>query len=74
MIASSERIRELAAAVAMAVVVDCGIKGIPMIDRNAVALRLDAPDIVGTWNELMDLCKRVAALARTAQLSVTIPQ
>lgn len=73
---SPETLRKLAELVARSVATDAGIGAIPHIDRTAATIRLAAePELAGmAWPEVRDACQDIAALARTATVTVTIPE
>lgn len=70
-----ERERELAARVAQDIVSESGAEYLPYIDWHAVSMRLpDVPELEGlSRHDQVDPCRRIAELARTATVTVTIP-
>ena len=78
-----DRERDLATHVALSVAADVGLDYTDAIDRNTTLIRLNEltrmgdPRLTGFWqlgrHERYDLCDRIAALARTATITVTIP-
>lgn len=83
-IPSPERLRELATLVALSVAADAGRAYVEVIDRNAALIRLNNlrrmgdPRLFGFWrlemHEQHDIAQAVADLARTAVITVTIPE
>lgn len=79
-----ERERDLATTVALSVAADVGLDYIEVIDRNAALIRLNDltrmgdARLIGFWkismHERHDIADRIAALARTARITVEIPE